>query len=854
MSKHKKPTVILVDALNLLYRFFYGAPLKVFSPANISVGALRVFINTLISIKNTNPDYIAVCFDSTEKSQEKRVIFSDYKSNRDAMPQELALQVDMAKKATSVLGCNPIEKPGIEADDIIARISIDMQDSCSIHIFSNDKDFFQIINENTTVIRKTGEKTTDYMDKEGVFEKLGCYPDRVLDFLSISGDQSDNIPGIYGIGPKGALEIINKFDNIEDALNNKHLLSKRVASKLNDESIKSYRISRQLIDLHNNFSPSIHKQLIVNKPIYHEEAQSFLDSVGLGSTLLKLYGTTAKTTSEHSDIFSKSMSAEDFLLLKIKNLEVFVLYDVIDNSCSINTKITNLHFSLRDNKSNVFHTIPISHETIEHILTAKKLYIFNIKSFMHGASKHNVTINISQSIKIFDCAIALYLLEPNGMYFTQKNLLLLPSVKIDANNIPSPDTYISEIDSLEDKIQSHSLSYVMNDVDTPFSWVAFEMEKNGLFFDKECLLSLRETLSNELIPVEAEIFNIAQETFNIASTKQLSYILYEKLELKAVTQTRQTNIQTLEKIKDTTGIIKLIVRWRNIKKNISTYIDGIIKHIHPETKRVHPEFNIFGTSTGRISCKNPNLQNIPTTSKGSIRSCITPQCSGLSLTSFDYSQMEIKVLAAMSKEPVLELAFEAKEDIHINTASKIFKKNKNLINNQERNSAKTINFGIMYGQGARSLANSLKISFLEAQQLIDEYFKSLPKVELFIQDCISHAKDFGFSITASGRRRPIPEIYDFNFLIKQFGKRAAINSTIQGTAADIIKLSTVRLYRYLKDHDENIKIILQVHDEIVLESRPLSEKYIKNILKILEKCEILNANLNVTFCDGNTLK
>lgn len=836
--------IILIDGLNLLYRFFYGGYNKIFHPkTGKSINALFLFSRFLIGIKNNSPDYIAVCFDGYDCTSKKSEAFSFYKSNREAMPNDLSEQINLCIKAAKLLGCNPINENGFEADDIIAKIVHNVKNECSVTIYTNDKDFFQLIDDKVKIKRKASIGSSfDLYDAEKVKEKIGCYPSRVLDLLSIAGDSSDNIPGISGIGTKGALEIINNFDNIEDALNNKYMLSKRVASRLTDESLESFYISRKLADL-SNPDCNVPELFMMNSKKISGEIYEFFQELGIGTLLEKILHLPEEQIKKKKFITSELFNQKN--LKRILDVEITLLYR-LDPTCLHPKKKFADIFIATTTLDNYIH-IPqnlMTPQILQQVLdNAKTINLFNLKNFLHASHYLGFAVPLTYSSKIFDCCIAKYLSNPEND--NQSEISIMTGyAKVLSSDFYYTIDLIHAVHDLQKYVISNKLEKTM-DIDTRFSWVLFSMEKNGMFFDKGKMLDIRKALQDKVDELTKEIYEIAGSEFNIASPKQIINILFNKLNLSpSKPGTYTTNSTELKNIDDSTGIISRILQWRRARKNISTYIDGIIKFINKETDRVHPEFNLFGTATGRISCRNPNLQNLPTTNKGNIRSAIVPQDTSMRILSFDYSQMEIRVLAMLSQDEALMKILSKDGDIHLETASKIFNKHVNDINNSERSSAKAVNFGIMYGQHSTSLSVSLKITKDKAQDLIDNYAKQFPKVNEFIQKTQADAKKRGFVKTLFGRIRFVPQINESNFLSRSQGERIAINSKIQGTASDIIKLKMIDLYQELQG-ETSTKIILQIHDEIVLESLLFNKNDLNYMAEILSNSDNFSVALKV---------
>lgn len=831
----KKENAVILDCLNVIYRLFFSKVPHFSHPqTHRPIGALVAFVKILLQIKKSSPGYIAVVSDSQTSTLSKKQLFSYYKASREKMPEDLLYQVKMLPEIVNSIGCNFIEKPGVEADDIIACIINEFSSSADtdVTIYTNDKDLLQLVSNNVYVKRKSN--TSDKFEifkRDEVIEKMGCPPERIVDLLSIAGDASDNIPGVSGIGSKGALVIVSQFPSLEEAIKNKHLLPNRVANKLNEEALSAFYLSKSLIALNNKIC-KIPKILIKSKEISND-ANTIFRSLGIGYLL---------NSNENKETISCKVTLFDSLDLNyIKSKNVFIYYTIeLDDPypfhrfSSLVISIDGRDSFLKINSSN-FHFLN------EIIKLSSKVYIFNLKRFINALKVHNIDIPINSSIRFFDVSIAQFLLDSSGNDFCHK-IAFRDLEKTQIEGLPLPADIFINIYKIESRINQNKLNFVLDTIDTPFSWALSEMERNGIFIDEDKLIEIKKEYSKNLSIVEKKIYELSGKEFNINSSKQLSEVLFVDLGIKRPNlNSNSTDAQALAKIDH--PISDLIIKFRHYKKIISTYVDGLIKYKNRITNRIHPELNLFGTSTGRISCKNPNLQNLPTIAISKIRSAVIPTGNN-KMISADYKQMEIKVLAVLSKESELIDMLERKKDVHTSTASKIFNKEEKEVTLEERSIAKTVNFGIMYGQHAKSLSESIKIKQKEAEKLIADYYASFPKIKDFKYSAIKYAKIHGVSKTLFGRIRFIKEINDKNYSVKSFGERIALNSPIQGTASDIIKLRMIELYKSLIKSP--CRILLQIHDEILLETNDCNKELLSLIQNILEESSGMPVNLEVS--------
>lgn len=830
--------VALVDANNLMYRWFFGTKNVMRTPSGEPSSIIFCFAKLLNKLLQEKYTHACICFDSSKSSLSRREDLSTYKANRTPPPQELLSQIKYCKELVEIFGFYSLEKEEVEADDIISYIAqSDYFKDGIIHIFSNDKDFFQLINNHVFVLRNESSTFTIF-DANKVIEKIGCPPSRVADFLGISGDSSDNVPGIPGIGPKGALEIINNFSNVKDAFNNIEKLSTRVQSKLlAPGACEMFDISRKLVDLNINYSFHIPLELLKIKNTKKELLYSFYKNLGFNSLIKESYKESLeKPVIKEDSILSLSSSKLKKVGVLIPEQESYIHEKVKD--LIIQTEIKNIYFKIPTDEVK---------ETLLYIIeNSNKIILYDLKNFLHICSSYDISISIDQSNKFFDLILSSYIINPSN--------IRKPIFSNNENSIPNLiDLHTQDTIDLK---ETKSVK-ILDKIDTKFSFVLADMEKNGVYFNKDKLLKLKDKFVYEVSNIETKIFEIAGEEFNIGSTKQLNYILFEKLNLPKTKKNKNgysTDTEALQSINSDTNIdiIQLIIDWRFYKKNISTYIDGMIKRIDPLTGRIHSTFQQTGTITGRISSKNPNLQNIPTVNpKLNLRSALEAQDKNYLVLTMDYSQIELRMFAALSQDKYLIDGFRKNIDIHTLTASIIYNKPIENITNQERSRAKNINFSILFGQQAFSLSKNLQTSYQEAKDFISKYFERFPTIYNFIIKLKENARILGYSSTFFGRRRQIPELFDSNKYIQGFGERVAVNTPVQGTAADFIKLAMIDLHKYIKDNNIFAETILQIHDEIVLLIHKDHLNDIKNFVNILEKPRKLGVTIKINYQVNN---
>ena len=845
--------LLIIDSNSLINRAFYGVRFLSASDGT-PTNAIFGFLMTLMKLIDENkPDYICAAFDLKAPTFRHKM-YDQYKAQRKPMPDGLRVQMPVAKDILREMKINILEKEGYEADDIIGTVSRLCEESgVECLIATGDKDDLQLASKKTKVlltVTKQGNTDTDvYTDKE-VFERYGVTPSEFIDVKALMGDSSDNIPGVKGIGEKTAMTLIGKAKSIENLYEN-----------LEDWGITPANLKKLAEDKDMAFLSktlaTIDRFVPMDFDFSENEPVDFTENTGLYDILKKLelnkviarLGLKKTETKEEIDFLSGTKEETVYgkaeftaLCEKVrKKGECACLFEVAEG------KIVGGAIAV-DKVGSCFEvTADIKDELFE--LLADD----SVKKYCIGANEALAVCEINGIA--YDGAISAYLLNPARNDFSV-NALSYEYLGFEfGESVGQVSLFEEETSDLAKKVLAVMPIYEITskklkengqedlyyNVELPLMTVLSDMQKAGMLIDKEELKRFSAELSERIDALTEEIYALASEEFNINSTKQLGVILFEKLGLKALKKTKtgySTNAEVLEKLQGKHPIIELILEYRKIAKLKSTYCDGLLAVINEETGRIHSVFNQTVTVTGRISSTEPNMQNIPTrTELGShIRKMFVAK-PGCVLLDADYSQIELRVLAHIAEDEIMINAFKNGEDIHAMTASQVLGIPMAEVTKEQRSSAKAVNFGIVYGIGEYSLSQDLKISVKEAKSYIESYLEKYSGVKKYMEDIKKSARDNGFVTTMMNRIRYIPEITSSNFNTRAFGERVALNTPIQGSAADIIKLAMVRIYKRLKDEKLKSKLILQVHDELIIET-VISEK--EQVAKILRE-EMENA-------------
>ena len=833
----KNKRLYLIDATAFCYRAFYGLQnLSTSSgqPTNAIYGFVKILDKML---KVERPEYLAACFDvSRDTFRQKK--FKEYKIQRPPMPDELGSQIPWIKKIISAYGIAILEKEGFEADDIIATLAKKAGDQgIFTTIVSSDKDMLQLVDNNVEVFSPYKDEGTIY-DEGKVLERYGIKPSAIPDIIALMGDNADNIPGVSGIGEKTAVSLIKEFGSVENLIKNLDTLKQGKLKESIKAQIKIVRLSKELAVLGSR--PEIKMGIAetkVGEPDLDELFKLF-KQFEFKSLLRSL-----PVQESRCDIKVDALKDKDFADLAIKKKEIFIY--LADNH--------QIFFSLGDK---IFKLNSLGAQT------KKVLRDPSIKKSGHDLKNTRIKLKdlgVDLAGMYFDTMIAAYLLNPSGGAFGLEDIsweYLQERLAAPCEPATSITVIVKLKQKLEKELHNKSLDKLFYDIEMPLVEVLAQMEINGIKIDRKFLKGLSEDLGKKLKKLTKEIYSTSGADFNINSPKQLREILFEKLKLPVVKKTKtgpSTNEEVLRKLAKKHKLPAMLLEYRQLMKLKSTYIDALPELADKLTSRIHTSFKQTGTETGRLSSANPNLQNLPIrTDLGSqIRRAVIVSAAGRDLVSCDYSQVELRILAHLSGDQRLIDAFRDGKDIHKITASLIYDIKETDVDDQMREVAKRINFGIVYGLSAYGLSRDLDISVEDAQQFIDAYFLRYPKVKEYIEEQIARAREEGFVTTMLGRRRYLPEIKSSNMAIRALSERQAVNTPIQGSASDLIKLAMVNIYHLMQEKKLKTVMLLQVHDELVFEV-PLDElkESIELIRERMESALKLKVPITVTVKKG----
>lgn len=858
--------LLILDSNSILNRAFYGVrylSAKDGTPTNAIYGFLNILLKL---IKEQEPDYICAAFDVKAPTFRHKQ-YEGYKAQRKPMPEGLAAQMPLAKDVLRAMGVTILEKEGYEADDIIgtvARLCEESEISC--FIATGDKDDLQLASDKTKVIltvTKSGYNETIIYDDKAVKEKYHVTPTEFIDVKALMGDPSDNIPGVKGVGEKTAMSLIEKHHSIEYIYENIDDIGLKgtMLQKMKDGREMAF-MSKELATINRNTPIEFNAEECVFDGFENNgELYEILKRLELNSIIKKLDLSGVDNVKENEDIFKDfSYQVGDKNMISGDKVTVVLDFDG-DNISSAAVGAGNNAVVLNEQDD--------IKELLEDDSIAKVM--FDVKE---AIVKLNCRIDIKNIAD--DTAIAAYLVDPAKNEYTieklaseyfgtviekpeVKQLSLLDDVETDRSEYLAKCAVALGVlnERIGDKIKENGQEKLYHEVELPLVTVLAHLEINGFLVDDNQLKEFADKLGEKIDALTNEIYMLAGEEFNINSPKQLGVILFEKLELKPVKKTKTgyaTNADVLEKLRDKHPIVNFIMEYRQLAKLKSTYCDGLRAVVNPNTHRIHSVFTQTVTVTGRLSSTEPNLQNIPTRTElgREIRKMFVAK-EGYVLVDADYSQIELRVLAHIANDETMINAFRNNEDIHAVTASQVLGIPLEDVTKEQRSSAKAVNFGIVYGIGEFSLAQDLHISVKEAKAYIESYLEKYHGVRNYMESIKEQAKKDGYVKTMLNRIRYIPELKSPNYNIRQFGERVALNTPIQGTAADIIKLAMVRVDNRLINEGLKSKLILQVHDELIVEAHKDEVDKVKQILsEEMQSAMELNVPLKVDMSTGHS--
>ena len=867
---------VLIDGHSILNRAFYGVPIFTNSEG-LHTNAVFGFLNIMFKIIDSKqPDYMAVAFDVHQPTF-RHEMFKDYKGTRKPMMEELREQVPVIKELLQKMNITTVELPGYEADDVIGTLSKKGEKAgMEVDVISGDRDLLQIASDHITICipkTKKGQTTVEEYNTEGVKELYKVTPKEFIDVKALMGDSSDNIPGVPGIGEKGATAIISQFGSIENAYDHADEISNTRNRNALLNNYEMAQMSKTLATINIQSPVEVTPKQCKLEDIYTEDALEMIKRLEFKSMIQRFGSVTSTNDCEGGFKSINNPFDADPIFEQAKNADNVGIF--------IYRNKDNFGVSLCFNNDNVYYigkegfvTEDYIIEKVRDLVNAKaKLTILNIK-------ENNDILENDDAESIFDISIAAYLLNPLqntydyddiareylGMnvpafdeIFPKTKKSETPSDEIPENILKYAcyNAYVAykAKDALTEKLKETEMLDIYNNVEIPLTYALYDMEQAGIMVAGDKLKEYGERLKTGIEALEKDIFAEAGHEFNINSPKQLGEILFGEMQLPGGKKTKtgySTSASVLEKLEPDYPFVSKILEYRQLTKLKSTYADGLAVYIG-EDNRIHGKFNQTITATGRISSTEPNLQNIPVRMPlgREIRKVFIPK-EGCVFIDADYSQIELRILAHMSDDKNLIDAYNHSKDIHAATASLVFHVPLEEVTKEQRSNAKAVNFGIVYGISSFGLSNDLSISRKEAEQYIKDYFISYPGIKNYLDNSVKEAKEKGYSVTMFGRRRPIPELTSGNFMQRQFGERVAMNSPIQGSAADIMKIAMINVAKELKEKDLKSKIVLQVHDELLIEAYENEVEQVKDILKRnMEQAAHLNVPLDVDVQVGN---
>ena len=873
-------TLVIIDGNSIINRAFYALP-EMSNKEGLKTNAIYGFTNMLLKIIDTyNPTHISVAFDRKAPTF-RHIEFKEYKAERKKMPDELREQFEPLKDLLDKFNIHRLEIDGYEADDIIGTVSKIAEDNgFKVYIVTGDKDAIQLAsNKTTTLITKKGVGEVEEYDYDSVIEKYEMTPTQFIDLKGLMGDKSDNIPGVPGIGEKTGIKLIKEFSSIEGIFDNIDSIKGSTKKKL-EENKELAIMSKKLATIIRDVPVEFNLEELEYGNYNTKDILDVFKYLGFTSLIPRIgnLDESEEIVNEANVEISKLEDIDEFIN-KVKENNELIIKTVTREGNILDKRIKYIFLSVDGKK--IYYVEENSIHKLEYIFTSneiKKLG-YNLKDDYialkpYGIKLENIYFDItiaeylidSMSSTSYECsAIAMKYLtkkvktkeELLGKGVKAKKYQDLSFEELSSHISQIIDTVKSVMPIMEENLKESNMDGLLYHVEMPLVEVLADMEYEGVKVDKEKLNELGSQFKEIIKKLESEIYEISGEEFNINSPKQLGVILFEKLGLPVIKKTKtgySTNAEVLDKLKDQSPIIDKIIEYRQIVKLNSTYVEGLLSIINPIDGRIHSSFNQTITTTGRISSTEPNLQNIPVKLEmgRNIRKVFISdkECK---LVDADYSQVELRVLAHMSQDETMIDAFKHNEDIHTKTASQVFNVSMDEVTSKQRSDAKAVNFGIVYGKSDFGLSEDLNIPVKQAKEYIENYFNKYNKIKEFMDNIIEDASSNGYVTTILNRRRYIPEIKSSNFMLRNAGKRAAMNAPIQGSAADIIKIAMINVYKKLEENNLKSKLILQVHDELIVEAVDSEIDIVKKIVKDeMENAVCLDVNLDVDLNIGDS--
>jgi DNA polymerase-1 len=865
MSKAK--SLYLIDGSSYIFRAYFGIRQFLSTSKGFPTNALYGFINMLQKVvKDEKPDYLAVAFDSKEKTF-RHEMYADYKANRSAPPEDLAKQFPYFEPLVQAYNIHGVRVPGYEADDIIGTLATKAaKEGFKVVIVSGDKDMMQLISPD---IRMLDTMKNKWFGVEEVEEKFGVTPDRVIDVMGLMGDSSDHIPGVKGVGPKTASELIHKFGSIQELYERIDEVDKvKLREKLVQDKEMAL-LSRQLVTINTSVKLEGGIENLKFKSPDNAELKKLFSEFEFSSLLGELgEGSISPVFESHYETILAEADLERWIK-KLQKSKIFALDLETTSLHPVRARVVGISLSCEEGEACY---IPLAHRYLGVPDQLSLDWVFKkLKPLFEDPQLKKVGQNIKYDLIVlrnegvnlrgvaFDTMLASYILNPAGRRHNLDDLArdflghttikykdvvgtASKEIGFDEVDVESATNYAAEdaditwrlYEKLSPLLKGDDLKLFL-ELELPLIEVLAEMEIHGMKLDQKHLQNLSKKIQKMMEDRVEQIYSLAGEQFNINSPKQLAVILFEKLGLPAVKKTKSgysTDVSVLEELAAEHDLPEMILTYRQLGKLKSTYVDALQEDIFSKTGRVHTSFNQTVAATGRLSSSNPNLQNIPirTEMGREIRKAFTAEGSNY-LLSADYSQVELRILAHLSEDEALIEAFQMGEDIHTRTACEIFGTSPDRLDAEARRMAKAVNFGIVYGLSAFGLSRQLKIFPKDAKKFIDQYFALYKKVKVYMEETVAQAREVGYTMTIMNRKRYLPDLKSQNRQVREAAERVAVNSPVQGSAADLIKLAMIQLAKKISEKKLKSRMILQVHDELLFECPEDEEQEIRALVK-----------------------
>ncbi len=832
---------VIIDGNSLINRAFYGLPM-LRSLSGRPCNAVFGFLNMMMSVITTeHPKYLVCVFDAGHHTF-RNELYAEYKGNRDKMPEDLAEQLPMLKEVLTAMNILILQQNEIEADDIIGSLTRKFNEE--FILVSGDKDLLQLIKPHTTVwLTQKGISNVLKVDEAVLKSEFNLKPYQVIELKAIMGDSSDNIPGVIGIGKIGAQKLIDEYKDLDNVYANLENITGKTKEKLINGKDLAY-LSKQLATIKLDVNLNCTLDDCTLKLPFNEKVYELMHELDFKSILNK---------KEYFSSTKIEEKAEENIVAEIIEIDSTLAFDEmlknLTSSFAMHLDNFTLSIGCNDKEYLLYTTGEVFAQNILKLKSLcegdKQKICFDAKSLMHFLDHYNIELN-----NYFDLSIAIYIANEMDAEISLEDALKLNKISTNAK----ANTLIKLKEKYITKLINNSQLKLYSDIELPLVKVLFDMEKTGIKVDIDHIKALSKSYHDELKLLTSKIHELAGEEFNVNSPKQLQFILFDKLKIEYKGK-KGTSIEVLNDIKDKHEIVNYLIRYRKIAKLISTYLDGLLNDVSADGK-IHTTFMQRTTATGRLSSREPNLQNLPIRDDEgrNLRKMFSSSFENGSVISADYNQIELRLIANFSKDENMIADYLSGKDIHAATASKIFNLPLKEIDANKRRIAKSVNFGIIYGISAFGLSQNIGMPPREAGKFINKYMEVYPKIKTYGDQCVLDARNNGYVSTIMGRIRHLPEINSNNFNIRSFAERVAKNMPLQGSASDIIKIAMVRVYNRLKKENLKSKLIIQIHDELIVDCAHGESEKVVNILKQeMENVVHLTVPLIVNVAEGKTL-